>query len=104
MNPSVPYLIGFAGGGIIAFVVFLLYERANKQLRLYSEFLQRQLNSCLSKMMAVDYEKLAELDIRARAAAQSSWFEMQGWTPEMSDVDVLNPDDYKVGKNAKQTS
>jgi hypothetical protein len=104
MNPSIPYVIGIVPGITIAFVVFLLYERANKQLRLYAEFLQRQLNSCLSKMMAVDYEKLAELDIRARAAAQSSWFEAQGWTPEFSDMDVLNPDDYKVGKDAKQTS
>ena len=98
MNPILPYLIGFSGGLLITVVVFFLYERENKRLRQFTEFLQRQLNSCLAKMMAVDYEKLAEADIRARAASQMAWLEAQGWTPEMSDMDVLDPDDFKLGK------
>ena len=98
MNPSIPYLIGFAGGLFITVIVFFLYERENKRLRLFGEFLQRQLNSCLAKMMAVDYEKLAEADIRARAASQMAWLEGQSWTPDMADMDVLDPEDYKPGK------
>ena len=57
--------------------------------------MQRQLNSAHSKMMAVDYEKLAELDIRARAEAQASWFEREGWTPDFAETDILDPNDYK---------
>ena len=102
MNPSLPYLFGFIGGGVIACLVMFLYERQNKQLRLFLEFTQRQLNSCLSKMMAVDYEKLAEADIAARALGQAAFLQTQGVNvPELSDLDAFNPDDFKVGKNAE---
>lgn len=99
MNPSLPYLFGFGGGCMVAVLVIFLYERQNKQLRSLLEFTQRQLNSCLSKMMAVDYEKLAEADIAARSLAQAGWNQIQE-LPEMGDMDMFNPDDYKVGKNA----
>lgn len=101
MEPLLGFACGFAGGVVITGVVFLLYERTNKQLRKYIEFLQRQLNSAHSKMMAVDYEKLAELDIRARADAQASWYGREGWTPEFSEMDVLDPTDYKDMTDAK---
>jgi len=94
---------GFGGGCVITAVVFFLYERENKRLQKFVEFLQQQLNSCLAKMMAVDYEKLAEADIRARATGQMAWLEAQAWVPELSDVDVVDPNDFRQGmkKNAK---
>jgi len=52
--------------------------------------------------MAVDYEKLAEADIAARATGQAMWMQSQGFqTPEMDDLDIFNPDDYKVGDDAE---
>lgn len=102
MNPSLPYLLGFLGGVVISVVVIILYERQNKQLRNLLEFTQRNLNSALSKMMAVDYEKLAEADIQARAMAQAAWYQTQGVPlPEMGDLDVFNPDDYRMTDDAK---
>ncbi|MHA2163378.1 MAG: hypothetical protein ACXABF_13235 [Candidatus Thorarchaeota archaeon] len=105
MNPILPYFLGFCGGAVISVIVLFLYERQNKQLKNLLEFTQRQLNSCLSKMMAVDYEKLAEADIAARSMGQAMWMQSQGFvTPEMDDMDMFNPEDYKVGDDAKQTS
>lgn len=102
MESLVGYVLGFGGGFLIAVIVFILYERQNKQLKLLLEFTQRQLNSCLSKMMAVDYEKLAEADIQARALGQAAWLQAQNVAmPELSDLDAFNPDDFMVGKNAK---
>ena len=102
MNPILPYFLGFCGGAVISVVVLVLYERQNKQLRALLEFTQRQLNSCLAKMMAVDYEKLAEADIAARSVGQAMWMQSQGFqTPEMDDLDIFNPDDYKVGDDAE---
>jgi hypothetical protein len=102
MNPILPYVLGFCGGALISVVVIILYERQNKQIRILLEFTQRQLNSCLSKMMAVDYEKLAQADIEARALGQAAWLQAQGVpVPELGDMDMYNPDDFKVGKDAK---
>jgi hypothetical protein len=53
-------------------------------------------------MMAVDYEKLAEADVQARALAQAAWLQTQGVSvPELGDMDIYNPDDFKVGNDAK---
>jgi hypothetical protein len=102
MNPILPYFLGFCGGAVISAVVIILYERQNKQLRNLLEFTQRQLNNCLAKMMAVDYEKLAEADVQARALAQAAWLQTQGVSvPELGDMDIYNPDDFKVGNDAK---
>lgn len=101
MNPSLPYLFGFLGGLFVAGLTFFLYERQNKQLRGLLEFTQRQFNAALAKMMAVDYEKLAELDIQARAMGQSAWLQAHGVVPEMGDMEMYNPEDFKVGKDAE---
>jgi hypothetical protein len=102
MSIMLPYILGFCGGGFIALIVFLLYERQNKAQKSLLEFTQKQLNSCLSKMMAVDYEKLAEADIAARSLNQAAWMQTQGFdVPDMGDMDIYNPEDYKVGPDAK---
>jgi hypothetical protein len=102
MNPILPYVLGFCGGAVISVVVIFLYERQNKALKSLLEFTQRQLNACLSKMMAVDYEKLAEADIAARSIAQAAWLQTQGvHVPDMGDMDIYNPEEFKVGKDAK---
>lgn len=101
MNPTLPYLFGFVGGFILSVFVFLLYERQNKQLKALLEFTQRQLNAALAKMMAVDYEKLAEMDIQARAMGQSAWLQAHGVVPEMGDMDMYDPENFKVGNDAK---
>jgi hypothetical protein len=102
MNLMLPYLFGAIPGFILSIIVFALYERQNKQLKTLLDETKRQLNSALAKMMAVDYEKLAEADIQARALAQSAWLQAQGNpVPDMGDLDMYNPDDFKVGKDAK---
>ena len=102
MNPSLPYVFGFLGGMVVAGLTIFLYERQNKQLRSLLEFTQRQLNACLSKMMAVDYEKLAEADIQARALGQAAWLQASGvGVPELGEMDMYNPEEFKVGKDAK---
>ncbi len=101
MNPTLPYIFGFLGGLVVGGLTLFLYERQNKQLRVLLESTQRQLNAALAKMMAVDYEKLAELDIQAKAMGQAAWLQASGVVPDMGDMDMYNPDDFKVGKDAE---
>lgn len=83
MSPTVSYLIGLIPAGLVLLLLIIHYERQLRISRQERDNLQKQLNAALSKIMAVDYEKLREVEIRANAEAQVAWSKVavtDGWS------------------------
>jgi hypothetical protein len=57
--------------------------------------LQKDLNSAHQKLMTIDFEKFAEMNIRAEAEAMATWREVSS-VPEFSDTDIHEPTLEKV--------
>lgn len=73
MHPTISYLMGLLPAGLILLLLIIHYERQLRIGREERDNLQKQLNSALSRIMAVDYEKLREVELRAHADAQIAW-------------------------------
>ena len=73
MNPLLSYLVGFLPAGFLMLLLIIHYERQLRIGRQERDNLQKNLNDVLSKMMAVDYEKLRETELRANAEAQVAY-------------------------------
>ncbi len=73
MHPLISYLIGLLPAGFLMLLLVIHYERQLKINRQERGNLQKNLNDVLSKMMAVDYEKLREIELRAHADAQVAY-------------------------------
>ena len=67
------YIIGFISAAILFVIALALYERQCRLFKKQQENLQIELNKALSKVMAVDYEKLAIVEARANAEAAAAW-------------------------------
>lgn len=77
MHPTVSYLLGLFPAGLVLLLLVVHYERQLRYSRQERDNLQKQNNSLLSAVMAVDYEKLREVEIRANADAQVAWSKVQ---------------------------
>lgn len=77
MEATVSYLIGLIPAAIVLLLLIIHYERQLKYSRKERDNLQMQLNAALSKIMAVDYERLREVELRANADAQIAWAKVQ---------------------------
>ena len=67
------YLVGLVPTASILILLIIHYERQLKIMRGQRDDTQRNLNDALSKLMAVDYEKLRAMEITAQADAQIAW-------------------------------
>jgi hypothetical protein len=92
-------LIMFAimGGMFLLYTIGLIvhYGRMLKLKDVQIESLQKDLNSAHQKLMTIDFEKFAEMNIRAEAEAMATWREVSR-VPEFSDTDIHEPTLQKV--------
>jgi len=97
------FYVFFFGYLILVIVfVFFAFRRYDKIISLHRQMnreLRQQLEKTLNRLMAVDYEKLAEVDMRARAEALAVWHTAAA-TNEYSDLDIQEPYEVKVRKDA----
>ena len=98
MNESI-IVYGFIFMGVMlvlyALGIAVHYERMLRLKDRQIDSLQKDLNSAHAKMMTVDYEKFAEINIRAQAEAMATWREVAS-VPEFSDTDIHEPKLEKV--------
>lgn len=91
------YLFIFATILFLAYAIGLIvhYERMLKLKDTQITSLQKDLNDSHKKLMTIDYEKFAEMNIRAQAEAMATWREVER-TSEFSDVEIQEPTIEKV--------
>ncbi len=73
MSPLTSTLVAMIPVGIVLVLLIVHYERQLKIMREQRDNSQKNLNDALSKLMAVDYEKLRAMEITAQADAQIAW-------------------------------
>lgn len=85
------------GGVFLLYIAGLIvhYERMLKLKDSQITSLQKDLNDSHAKLMTIDFEKFAEMNIRAQAEAMATWREVER-TAEFSDVDIQEPTLEKV--------
>jgi hypothetical protein len=95
MNAAYGYI--FIGVAFLLYIgiMILHYERMIRLRNTQIESLQKDLNSAHQKLMTIDFEKFAEMNIRAEAEAMATWREVSR-VPEFSDTDIHEPTLEKV--------
>jgi len=95
MNEAI--LMAFMGALFLAYTIALIvhYSKILKQKDLQIDSLQKNLNVTHQKLMTIDFEKFAEMNIRAEAEAMATWREVS-MVPEISDTDIHEPTLEKV--------
>lgn len=90
-------LMVFMGAMFLVYTIALIvhYSKILKQKDTQIESLQKDLNSAHAKLMTIDFEKFAEMNIRAEAEAMATWREVSS-VPEFSDTDIHEPTLEKV--------
>lgn len=90
-------LMVFMGAMFLVYTVALIvhYSKILKQKDAQIESLQKDLNNAHAKLMTIDYEKFAEMNIRANAEAMATWREVSS-VPEFSDTMIHEPTLEKV--------
>ncbi len=90
-------LMFFMGALFLVYTIALIihYSKILKQKDIQVESLQKDLNNAHAKLMTIDYEKFAEMNIRANAEAMATWREVSS-VPEFSDIDIHTPTTEKV--------
>lgn len=87
----------FMGGMFLIYTIAMVvhYGKMLKLKDAQIENLQKDVNNAHAKLMTIDYEKFAEMNIRANAEAMASWREVSR-VPDFSDIDIHEPTIEKV--------
>ncbi len=87
----------FMGGMFLVYTIAMVvhYGKMLKLKDTQIESLQKDVNNAHAKLMTIDYEKFAEMNIRADAEAMATWREVSS-VPEISDTDIHEPTMEKV--------
>jgi hypothetical protein len=97
-NYLAAYALGFVSAGFVLVFCLWLSGKYNKLQGSLIEDLRAQLKETTNKMMAVDYQRLAEIDMQAKSAGMEFVYN-QGdlyQTPDLSDIDVFDLEHYKI--------
>ena len=86
------YILIFIGVLFLLYIagMILHYERMLKLKDTQIESLQKDLNSAHQKLMTIDFEKFAQMNIMAESEAMATWREVSS-VPEFSDIDIHEP-------------